>query len=126
MLEPLFERLASERPPDAEALVLAPLWSLTTSRVRTVFFAAIVPSEQVISRPLFLQLPVPAETLLTLDTAGRAILSFTDLSATRPRLLIVTTSESTCQLPSWRDAVLARLNFKSGFVFLNTSADFFS
>ena len=120
MLALLLERLASARPPDAEAVVLAPLRSLTTSRVRTVFFAAIVPNEQMIRCPVLAHLPVPAETLVMLEALGRVIFSFTELSATRPRLLSVTTSESACQLPLWRDAVLAKLTFKSGFNFAIT------
>ena len=100
MLALLLARLASARPPDAEAVVLAPLGRLTTSDTRTDFLAATVPNEQVTSRPASVQLPLPAETLLTPDAAGRVILSFTCVSAVSPRLLTVATSESTCNMPS--------------------------
>ena len=111
----LLARLASARPPDTVAVVLAPLGRLTTSHACTVFLLATVPNEQVIRRPASVQLPPPAETLLTPDAAGRVILNFTCVSAVRPRLLTVATSESTCKRPSLRDAVLAKLTFKSGF-----------
>ena len=114
MLALLLARLTSARPPDADAVVLAPAGRLTTSRVRKVFLAATVPNEQVIRRPMRVHRPPLVEMLLTLDATGRVILSFTRVSAARPRLLSVATSESTCRPPTWRDAVLARLTFRSG------------